>query len=266
VSPLRYSGERERAYSRLRACLLAKPGAELISDEVPAALKVRLPSLEPSQPGLQEELSFSFLADEPVVTVRILAERSYPSQPFCVQPGCIVGNAAQRRRLEAIRDEVGWNVANEPTAVGKWVPLFFNQGISLDPGEEAEARPRQRCTFYGCKEVGGSDLSLSADCRWTYVLDIAFNWTTIMEPESLDARSIGCEAHLRRHASTTTAAVATSATPTAATAHGCAPSGPLGGGSGCVSCPDLHVTHLICGTRGTVVRQTLACVPLPLAQ
>ena len=83
-----------------------------------------------------------------------------------------------------------------------------------------------------------------------------------MEPESLDARSIGCEAHLRRHASTTTAAVATSA----ATAHGCAPSGPLGGGSGCVSCPDLQVTHLICGTRGTVVRQTLACVPLPLAQ
>ena len=157
VSPLRYSGERERAYSRLRASLLAKPGAELISDEVPAALKVRLPSLEPSQPGLQEELSFFFLADEPVVTVRILAERSYASQPFCVQPGCIVGNAAQRRRLEAIRDEVGWNVANEPTAVGKWVPLFFNQGISLDPGEEAEARPRQRCTFYGCKEVGGSD-------------------------------------------------------------------------------------------------------------
>jgi uncharacterized protein (DUF1499 family) len=157
VSPLRYSGERERAYSRLRACLLAKPGAELISDEVPSALKVRLPSLEPSQPGLQEELSFSFLADEPVVTVRILAERSYASQPFCVQPGCIVGNAAQRRRLEAIRDEVGWNVANEPTDVGKWVPLFFNQGISLDPGEEAEARPRQRCTFYGCKEVGGRE-------------------------------------------------------------------------------------------------------------
>ena len=82
----------------------------------------------------------------------------------------------------------------------------------------------------------------------------------------LDVRSIGCEAHLRRHASTTTAAVATSATPTAATAHGCAPSGPFGGGSGCVSCPDLHEKHLICGTRGTVVRQTLACVPLPLAQ
>ena len=83
----------------------------------------------------------------------------------------------------------------------------------------------------------------------------------------LDVRSIGCEAHLRRHASTTTAAVATSATPTtAATAHGFAPSGPFGGGSGCVSCPDLHEKHLICGTRGTVVRQTLACVPLPLAQ
>ena len=31
---------------------------------------MRLPSLEPSQPGLQEELSFFFLADEPVVTVK----------------------------------------------------------------------------------------------------------------------------------------------------------------------------------------------------
>ena len=65
------------------------------------------------------------------------------------------------------------DVANEPTAVGKWVPLFFNQGISLDPGEEAEARPRQRCTFYGCKEVGaGRVIRVTA-------MDIAF-----IEPES----------------------------------------------------------------------------------
>ena len=66
------------------------------------------------------------------------------------------------------------------------------------------------------------------------------------------ARSIVCEGHLRRHASTTTAAVATSATPTAATTHGRAPSGPLGG-SGCDSCPDFHWKDLICGAkvRGT---------------
>ena len=66
------------------------------------------------------------------------------------------------------------------------------------------------------------------------------------------ARSIVCEGHLRRHASTTTAAVATSATPTAATTHGRVPSGPLGG-SGCDSCPDFHWKDLTCGVkvRGT---------------
>ena len=69
---------------------------------------------------------------------------------------------------------------------------------------------------------------------------------------ALLAHSIACEGHLRRHASTTTAAVATSATPTAATTHGRAPSGPLGG-SGCDSCPDFHWKDLICGAkvRGT---------------
>ena len=66
------------------------------------------------------------------------------------------------------------------------------------------------------------------------------------------ARSIVCEGHLRRHASTTTAAVATSATPTAATTHGRVPSGPFGG-SGCDSCPDFHWKDLTCGVkvRGT---------------
>ena len=47
-------------------------------------------------------------------------------------PGCIVGNAAQRRRLETIRDEVGFTSVAEPTAEGKWVPIFLNGGISLD--------------------------------------------------------------------------------------------------------------------------------------
>ena len=140
VSPLRYLGDRERAFSRLRACLLAKPDAELLEENVPSSLRVRLPSLELSQPGLLEELTFNFLADDPVVTVRILSERPYPSQPFCVSPGCIVGNAAQRQRLEMIRNEVGWNSAAEPNTVGKWVPLFLNNGISLDMPDEEETR------------------------------------------------------------------------------------------------------------------------------
>ena len=83
--------------------------------------------------------------------MRVLAERPYPSQPFCVRPGCIVGNAAQRQRMEAIRNEVGWSSISDPTAVGKWVPLFFNDGISLDSGEEAQVDSRQRCTFYSCR-------------------------------------------------------------------------------------------------------------------
>ena len=85
VAPLTYSGDRDREYSRLRACLLAKPDATLLDEQQGAAsmLRVRLPSLEVSQRGLFEELTFRFLPDEPVVAVRILAERPYPSQPFC---------------------------------------------------------------------------------------------------------------------------------------------------------------------------------------
>jgi uncharacterized protein (DUF1499 family) len=135
VAPLRYLGERERAYSRLRACVLAQNGAELLEESPPSALRVRLPSLEPSQPGLREEASFTFLPDEPIVLLRILSERPYASQPFCITPGCIVGNAAQRRRLEGIRDEVGFSSMADPTAAGKWVPIFFNGGIDASAQE-----------------------------------------------------------------------------------------------------------------------------------
>ena len=138
VAPLTYSGDRDREYSRLRACLLAKPDASLLDEQQGAVsmLRVRLPSLEASQRGLFEELTFRFLPDEPVVAVRILAERPYPSQPFCVTPGCIVGNAAQRRRLETIRDEVGFTSTSEPTAEGRWVPIFLNGGTSLDADDD----------------------------------------------------------------------------------------------------------------------------------
>jgi len=130
LSPLRYAGDRERTFSRLRAYLLAKD-ATLLEDSQGELLRVRLPTLEISQPGLLEELTFRFLPDEPIVTFRIIAERPYVSQPFCVTPGCIVGNAAQRKRLESIRDEVGLTSIVDPTAVGKWVPIFFNKGIDL---------------------------------------------------------------------------------------------------------------------------------------
>ena len=149
--------------------------------------------------------------------MRILADRPYASQPFCISPGCIVGNAAQRRRredivkyiavaavaasdawrgmhapcvsaldtqcttmhdearhrlrirmvnkrmcmcdrrLEAVREEVGFTSTAEPTAEGRWVPLFFNGGIRVElveAGEEAAGQKRrQKCTFYGCREA-----------------------------------------------------------------------------------------------------------------
>jgi len=135
VAPLRYRGERPRAYSRLRACLLARSDAELL-EESPDLLRVRLPSLEASQPGLREEVTFRFLPDEPIVTLRIKAERPYPTQPFCVTPGCIVGNAAQRKQLESIRDEVGFSSTADPATAGKWVPIFFNNGIDLSAEDD----------------------------------------------------------------------------------------------------------------------------------
>ena len=84
----------------------------------------------------------------------LLTRRTLDS--FCAAwPGTCNRNSlrryAQRRRLESIRDEVGWNSASEPTAQGKWVPIFFNEGIALDADEEGEQGPRQRCTFYGCR-------------------------------------------------------------------------------------------------------------------
>ena len=130
MAPLRYGGDRNKAYSRLRATLLSQAGAELVSD-IPEALCVRLPTLDASQTSLFEELTFCFLPDEPIVTFRIVADRPYASQPFCVTPGCIVGNAAQRKRLETLRDEVGFMSVSDPTAEGKWVPIFFNSGIDL---------------------------------------------------------------------------------------------------------------------------------------
>ena len=61
------------------------------------------------------------------------------------------------RRLEAVREEVGFTSTAEPTAEGRWVPLFFNGGIrvELEAGEEATAgqKGRQKCTFYGCREA-----------------------------------------------------------------------------------------------------------------
>ena len=58
------------------------------------------------------------------------------------------------RRLEAVREEVGFTSTAEPTAEGRWVPLFFNGGIRVEAGEEAAGQKgRQKCTFYGCREA-----------------------------------------------------------------------------------------------------------------
>ena len=54
---------------------------------------------------------------------------------------------------------MGFTSTAEPTAEGRWVPLFFNGGIRLEleageeGGEATGQKARQKCNFYGCKEA-----------------------------------------------------------------------------------------------------------------
>jgi hypothetical protein len=50
------------------------------------------------------------------------ANRPYP--PFCFVPGCISG-PANRQRLEALRDDLGWTVL-EPDDEKQWVQILLH--------------------------------------------------------------------------------------------------------------------------------------------
>lgn len=52
------------------------------------------------------------------------AHKNVPSPPFCFIKGCISG-PGNRVRLEALRDQLGWN-SLEPDDEKKWVPILMH--------------------------------------------------------------------------------------------------------------------------------------------
>ena len=77
----------------------------------------------------EEDLELRFLPGDNVVTFRLLAEKPQPMPPFCATRGCINGNASQRKRIEALRDDNGFRSEDSRFDSEKydgWVPIFLH--------------------------------------------------------------------------------------------------------------------------------------------
>lgn len=64
------------------------------------------------------------LKPDGVVLFKSEAAVNRPSPPFCFTPGCISG-PANRQRLEALRDDLGWT-ALETDEDKQWVPILLH--------------------------------------------------------------------------------------------------------------------------------------------
>ena len=130
MAPLRYSGSIDASFLRARSYLLSLDGATLLEEAVDATvagrtLRATLPSL--SAEGVRDEIELKFIADEPLIAFRVRSEQPLAMPPFCLRPGCINGNAGQRRRIEQLRDENGFSSQDESFASEKqWVPIFLH--------------------------------------------------------------------------------------------------------------------------------------------
>ena len=61
------------------------------------------------------------------VSFRVVASRPTKAPPFCAQRDCVNGNAAQRRRVLQLRDDLGWSSLDaEYEAEKRWVPIFLH--------------------------------------------------------------------------------------------------------------------------------------------
>jgi len=125
MAPLRFATDRELAYKRVRALLAAEDGTELIEAESAAYLHALLSSGDQAE----EDLELHFLERDPVVTFRLLARTPSPMQPFCVSRGCVNGNQAQRKRIQELRDSLGWrsdDASFDNEKFDGWVPIFMH--------------------------------------------------------------------------------------------------------------------------------------------
>ncbi|MEW5320519.1 MAG: hypothetical protein WDW38_011586 [Sanguina aurantia] len=70
-----------------------------------------------------DDVEFLFVEGNKVL-FRSEAHKNVPSPPFCFIKGCISG-PGNRVRLEALRDQLGWN-SLEPDDEKKWVPILMH--------------------------------------------------------------------------------------------------------------------------------------------
>lgn len=79
----------------------------------------------PLAPGSKEYDSLQLiLRPDGVVLFKSEASVNKPYPPFCLVPGCISG-PANRQRLEALRDDLGWTVL-EPDDDKQWVQILLH--------------------------------------------------------------------------------------------------------------------------------------------
>ena len=84
-------------------------------------------TLTDQRSGGASDLELRFLDGEPLISVRLLARNPTTTQPVCLQRGCINGNNAERRRLERLRVDNGFESEDDRYQVEKdWVPVFFH--------------------------------------------------------------------------------------------------------------------------------------------
>lgn len=123
MAPLRYEGDLEIAFKRVRAELSSDPGFRLLEAASPDYL------LASSEDG---DLELHFLQPEDgfgYVTFRMLMPNPSVMPAFCGQRGCINGNNAQRTRVEKLREACGWRAADASFETEKfegWVPIFLH--------------------------------------------------------------------------------------------------------------------------------------------
>ena len=128
LPPMRYDGEklgREGAYRRVRSYFGADADATLDPEAATDGSYLHYVLNEGSSDVADLELRF--LPDDPLIAFRLLARKPRPTQPLCLQRGCINGNNRERAVIDKLRVDNGFSDDGDKYQVEKdWVPIFFH--------------------------------------------------------------------------------------------------------------------------------------------
>jgi hypothetical protein len=103
--------------------LNSQGGSILSSDLAAGTVQAILPA-QNAPPGLQGDELVLQLRDDGTVLFRSESRSAGPDPPFCWRPGCISG-PANRARMEALRDALGWRVL-ETDEEKQWVQILLH--------------------------------------------------------------------------------------------------------------------------------------------